>query len=182
MWQRTVAEGIEIRQFTASDAGTIFAAVEPDRQYLRQWLPWVDPTRSPDDILAFLSRAAAQFEADQGPNAGIWVDGALAGGIGVHPIDWANRSCSIGYWLRAAHQRKGIVTRCCQVLLRYLFDDLGLHRVEIRCGTGNVRSRAIPERLGFTRESVAREAEWVNDRWVDLVVWSMLEPEWRRHR
>jgi hypothetical protein len=39
-----------------------------------------------------------------------------------------------------------------------------------RCGTGNHKSCAIPERLGFHREGMAKEAEWVNDRWVDLVV------------
>jgi len=64
-------------------------------------------------------------------------------------------------------------------MLDYLFEELGLHRVEIRCGTGNTRSCAIPERLGFTREGLLREAEWVNDRWLDLLVWGMLEVEWR---
>ena len=67
-------------------------------------------------------------------------------------------------------------------MLDHIFDELGLHRVEIRCGTGNLRSCAIPERLGFTREGVVREAEWVNDRWVDLVVWGILEEDWRRRR
>ena len=61
-------------------------------------------------------------------------------------------------------------------------EELGLHRVEIRCGTGNLRSCAIPRRLGFTSEGVAREAEWVNDSWVDLFVWWMLEADWRRPR
>jgi len=54
-----------------------------------------------------------------------------------------------------------------------------MHRVEIRCGTGNHRSCAVPERLGFTREGVLREAQWVSGRWVDLVVWGMLEQEWK---
>jgi ribosomal-protein-serine acetyltransferase len=182
MFQRAVTPDIEIRQFQDPDADTIFAAVERNREYLRQWLPWVDRTRSPEDIRPFISRSAAQFDAGQGPNAGIWIAGSLAGGIGVHPIDWANRNCSIGYWIEAAQQGKGAVTRCCEILLDYLFRELALHRVEIRCGTGNTRSCAIPQRLGFTRESVAREAEWVNDRWVDLVVWSLLEAEWRKRR
>ena len=53
-----------------------------------------------------------------------------------------------------------------------------MHRVEIRCATGNTRSCAIPQRLGFTRECVLREAEWVNDRFLDLVVWSLLEQDY----
>ena len=64
-------------------------------------------------------------------------------------------------------------------MLDYLFNELRLERMEIRCATGNTRSCAIPERLGFTREGVLRHGEWVNDRWVDLVVWGMLQEDWR---
>jgi ribosomal-protein-serine acetyltransferase len=67
-------------------------------------------------------------------------------------------------------------------MLDHLIKELGLHRVEIRCGTGNTRSCAVPARLGFTREGVAREAEWVSDRWIDLVIWSMLQEEWEMRR
>ena len=143
----------------------------------------MDHTRSPEDIRGVhRARAQTQFDANQGPQCGIWMDGEFAGSIGCHPIDWANRTCSIGYWIEERHQGKGIITRCCAALLDYLFDELGLHRVVIQCGTGNQRSCAIPQRLGFTREGVAREAEWVNDRWVDLVCWGMLEEDWRARR
>ena len=161
------------------DAEPAFAAVEHNREHLRQWLPWVDYTRTSADIRDFISRVQVQFDANQGPQVGIWVNGAFSGSLGCHAIDWANRSSSIGYWIDAAQQGRGLITRCCVVMLDYLFHEMALHRVEIRCGTGNRRSCAIPERLGFTREGVVREAEWVNDRWVDLVVWGMLEQDWR---
>jgi ribosomal-protein-serine acetyltransferase len=174
-----MAPGIEMRQFEPRDAETVFTVVDRNREHLRQWLPWVDRTHSPEDIRQFILRVRAQFEADQGPNAGVWVDGAFAGNLGCHPIDWRNRNCSLGYWIDAAQQGKGVITRCCAAMLDYLFEELRLHRVEIRCGTGNTRSCAIPERLGFTREGLLRQSEWVNDRWVDLVVWGMLEEQWR---
>jgi ribosomal-protein-serine acetyltransferase len=179
MFQRVVAEGIEIRQFSPEEAETVFAVVDRNREYLRQWLPWVDLSQSVDDIRQFTQRVGQQFEAGQGPNAGIWIDGVFSGSIGSHAFDQANRSCSIGYWIDAGHQRKGAVTRCCVSLLDYLFHEEGLHRVEIRCGTGNARSSAVPRRLGFSLAGVVREAQWVNDRWVDLEVWSMLEQNWR---
>ena len=139
---------------------------------------WTVP--APRGISASSSpRARYKFEISRAPDAGIWIDGVFSGSIGSHSIDWANRSTSIGYWIDSAQQARGIMTRCCASLLDYLFDDLLLHRVEIRCGTGNTRSCAIPQRLGFMREGVLREAEWVNGRWVDLVVWSMLEDAWR---
>ena len=180
MFARKVSDSIEVRQFEPLHAEAVFAAADRNRQYLREWLPWVDQTRSPNDIREFILRALAQYHSNQGPNAGIWVDGEFAGSIGCHHIDWINRGCHIGYWIDAARQGQGIVTRCCESLLDYLFGEMGLHRVVIQCGTENAKSGAIPERLGFTREGVSRDAQWVNDRWVDLVVWSMLEGEWRK--
>jgi ribosomal-protein-serine acetyltransferase len=179
-FRRRISEAIEIRQFEPRDAEAVFLVADRHRQYLRQWLPWVDQTHSAHNVREFILRSLAQYHANQGPNAGIWVDGEFAGSVGCHHIDWVNRSCSIGYWIAAERQGQGIVSRCCQSLLTYLFDEAGLHRVVIQCGTGNIRSCAVPQRLGFTREGVLREAERVNDRWVDLVIWSILEEEWRK--
>ncbi|HEY2014571.1 MAG TPA: GNAT family protein [Bryobacteraceae bacterium] len=180
MFRRLVEPGLELRQIEMRDAEAAFGLVERNREYLRPWLPWVDQTLSPEDIRQFVERVQMQYESSQGPNTGIWLEEVLVGFIGCHAIDWQNRNCSIGYWIDAGQQKKGVITRCCASLLDYLFYDVRLHRVEIRCGTGNTRSCAIPARLGFTREGVASEAEWVMDRWVDLVVWRMLEQEWRK--
>jgi ribosomal-protein-serine acetyltransferase len=179
MFRREVAPGIEIKLFEPGEEHAVFAVVERNRQYLREWLPWVDRTHSAADIRAFIDRAILKFETAQAPDAGIWVDGAFAGTVGCHPIDWANRSSSVGYWVDAARQGQGLVTRATATLLDYLFHEQRLHRVEIRCGTGNHRSCAIPNRLGFTREGIAAEAECVGERWIDLVVWSMLDRNWR---
>ena len=61
------------------------------------------------------------------------------------------------------------------------FDELGFHRVFIRAAPGNVRSRAVPERLGFVEEAVLREEARgaVARGFHDLVVYGMLEDEWR---
>jgi ribosomal-protein-serine acetyltransferase len=179
MFQRTVGPGIILRQFEDADAEAIFAATERNRAHLGEWLPWVEKTHSPQDVREFIGRVRTQFEENRSPNAGIWIEGELAGCLGCHIVDYENRNCSIGYWLDGARQGQGIVTRCCTVLLDYLFGELQVHRVDIRCGTGNIRSCAIPERLGFAREGIAREAQWVGNRWVDLVIWSLLEAEWR---
>ena len=182
MFHVTVAPGLELRQFEMRDAEALYAVADRNRLYLREWLPWVDRTNSAAEIRDFIAARLEQFEAGQGPNAAIWLNGQIVGGIGCHPIEWSNRNCSIGYWIDGGCQGKGIMTRCCAALIDFLFDDMGLHRVTIHCGTGNRKSCAIPERLGFTREGLMREAEWVNDRWVDLVVWGMLAQDWKRIR
>jgi len=180
MFRRTVAPGIEMKLLETSEAKTLYNLADRNRDRLRLWLPWVDQTRSPEDVRMFILRVVEQYHSNLGPQNGIWVNGTLCGTLGCHPIDWSNRNCSIGYWIDSAHEGKGIITRCCASLLNYIFDELGLHRAEIRCGTGNLRSCAVPERLGFMREGVARQCEWVNDRWIDLMVWGILEEDWRR--
>ena len=58
--------------------------------------------------------------------------------------------------------------------------DFGVHRVEIRVASSNVRSRRIPERLGFTHEGKQREASPAPDgSYDDLEIYSVLDREWR---
>ncbi len=180
MFRRNVAPGIEIKLLEPRDAEAVFAAVDRDREYLREWLPWVDRTQSAGDVRHFIEEVVGpQWADNRGPQCGIWIDGELAGSIGCHAIDWANRACSIGYWIESRRQGRGIVTRSVVAMLEYLFGAQCLHRVAIQCGVGNHRSCAIPKRLGFTREGVLRQAQCVGARWIDLATWSILEDEWR---
>jgi ribosomal-protein-serine acetyltransferase len=179
-FRRVLAPGVELRLLQEEDAEPLFEVVQLNRAYLRQWLPWVDRTITAADPLHFIRESQAAYERGDRMDAAIWVEGELAGCIGHHAIDHANRSVSLGYWIAQAHEGNGIITRSCHLLLDYLFDERALHRVEIRCGTGNTRSCAVPQRLGFRREGVSSDAQWVNDRWVDLVIWGMLEHEWRK--
>jgi ribosomal-protein-serine acetyltransferase len=179
MFRKVVASGIEIKILETIEANALFAVIDRNRERLRQWLPWVDQTRWPEDVRLFILRVLEQYHSNLGPQAGIWVDGKLCGTLGCHPIDWSNRNCSLGYWIDADHEGRGVMTRCCATLLDYVFGELKLHRAEIRCGTENYRSCAVPKRLGFTREGVVREAEWVSDRWIDLIVWGMVEEDWK---
>lgn len=91
-----------------------------------------------------------------------------------------NKSTSIGYWLAEDAQGSGIMTKSCEAYIDHAFRDLDLHRIEIRCAVANARSRAVPERLGFASEGLIREAEWLNDRFVDHVLYGLLSGEWKQ--
>ena len=157
----------------------LFRATDANRAHLRAWLPWVDATRTPDDTRAFV-RQTLKDVAENSTLAGVILSRrAVVGVIGHHRINWNNRSTSLGYWLAADAQGRGIMTAACRALTAHAFETLGLNRVEIRCAVGNRRSRAIPERLGFTAEGTLREAEWLYDHFVDHVLYRMLASEWR---
>jgi len=173
-------ENTELRIYEERHAQEVAELVDQNRAYLRQWLPWIDNSRSVEDSKAFIQNALQQFAHNEGFQMGIWNQGKLAGGIGYHPIIWANRKVEIGYWLGEAFQGKGLMTKACSTLVTYAFDELGLHKVEIHCATENIRSCAIPKRLGFTQEGILRDAEWLYDHFVDLVVFGMLASEWHK--
>ena len=109
----------------------------------------------------------------------VHVGGAIAGAVGFHRVDRVNGSSSLGYWLASAAQGRGTVTLAAAALVEWAFSGpWQLHRLEIRAGTENERSRAIPERLGFRHEGTRRGAEKLGERWIDHAVYGLLADEW----
>ena len=97
---------------------------------------------------------------------------AFAGLIGFKSADAARRSVEIGYWLREEQQGKGIMAAAVRTLCDLAFGEMGMRRVEIRCGTGNLPSNRIPQRLGFLRSHVEAQGEQLSDgEWIDLNVY-----------
>lgn len=182
LFQQRIDEHAELRLVTLADARDLHRLVDEQRAHLRAWLPWVDATRSAADTEVFLKAAVKQVADQQGFQAAIVCDGAIAGLIGFHAVSWANRSTSIGYWLAGTHEGRGLMTRACRALVEHAFVEWDLNRIEIRCATGNTRSRAIPERLGFRLEGRLREAEWLYDHFVDHAVYGLLRADWTAAR
>ncbi len=174
-----VDDGIELRQVSIADCAELYASIDRNRARLRTWLPWVGLTFGQNDLSEFIRQREIDNAARVSLTTHIWYQDQLCGAVGLHVIDQRHRSSSIGYWLDEAYEGRGIMTRACRAMVTHGFREYGLHRIEIRCGTGNSRSMAIPRRLGFTEEGTLREAEWVFDHWVDDRVFSMLEQDWK---
>ena len=167
-----------LRSFAVSDADRLFELIDAQRSFLRTWLPWLNTTMTASDTRMVIETALQQHSANNGFQAGLWSHQRLIGVIGYHRVDWPNRSTSLGYWLGEEFQGRGIMTKACRSMISYAFEEYHLHRVEIRCAEQNLKSRAIPERLGFRPEGKIREAEWLYDHYVDHIVYGMLAPDW----
>jgi len=139
--------------------------IDANRKYLAEWLPWVETTSNSDDVRReFIRRTRQQFADNDGFQAAIIDGDEIIGVVGFHGIDWMNRSTSIGYWLAADRQGRGTMTEAVKALTRHAFEVWSLNRVEIRVATTNLRSAAIPKRLGFTEEGVLRQANGTETR------------------
>ena len=180
MLRHDLEAGAHLRLLEESDATELYALVDRNRAHLEPWLPWVPATTGPTSVLDFIRQTRRQVADNDGLQLAIAdADGSIAGVVGVHRVDWANRATSIGYWLSADRQHRGLMTAAVRALVDHAFGDWDLHRVEISAAVDNARSRGVPERLGFRAEGVRREAERHGDRYVDLVFYAMLASDWR---
>jgi len=176
-WRLSVDDHVELVALEPNDAEQVFALIQENFDRLRPWMPWVTPESTAADTRAFIAGVRANPNPAVREANGIYVDGELAGGMGLNG-DPMNAVGEIGYWIAGTHEGRGVISRGVVALVDYGFRELGLHRIEIKAGTGNLRSRAIPERLGFVQEAVLREAGRTGLGFVDLVVYGMLAPEW----
>ena len=175
-------DGVELRLLEERHAEKVYAAVDRNRVHLRRWMPWVDASRSADDVRAFIGRSLKRFAEHGFFQAGIWDGDEAVGVIGFHDPSEINHYISLGYWLDERRQGRGIMTRATAALVEFALIERGLHRVEIRAAPENARSRAIPIRLGFKEEGVLRQDEFLYDHYKDSVVYGMLAGEWNALR
>jgi ribosomal-protein-serine acetyltransferase len=175
-----IDELTELRILQLGDAEQVFELTDKNRAYLREWLPWVDSNQTVNDTRRFIQTIINQFKSNEGFQCGIWNEGKLTGVVGFHRIDWLNKNVEIGYWIAREYQGRGLITRSCKAMIEYAFREFNLKRVQIRCATGNIRSCAIPERLGFRKEGIMLQGEYLYGRFVDLVVYGMLDGDWKK--
>lgn len=173
-----LGDGVLLRRLRIEDLQEIWALVDAERDRIGPWMPWVEGTTTIDDQRRWLEGVIRDERNVDG--LGIFVEGRYAGGVGLS-VDEFGVAGDIGYWIGREHEGRGLVSRAVRALIEIGFRDLGLHRIVIRAGEHNHRSRAIPERLGFTREGVARGEGRGSGGFYDLVVYSLLEDEWPPH-
>ncbi|MDX2151045.1 MAG: GNAT family protein [Bryobacteraceae bacterium] len=176
----SILPGVELRLLEPRHAQEIFAVVDRHREYLRQWLPWVDGSRTAADTEAFIGQSLEQFTKGIAVALGIWQNEAYVGGIGTHPMDLDAKKAEIGYWLAPEAQGQGIVTAACRRLMQHLYEERDIRRIVIQCAVGNRKSRAVPERLGFTLEGILRRSGYVNGEHHDMALYSLLREEWNQ--
>lgn len=169
---------ITIELIKEDHAGALFELVQANKLRLAEWLPWVDKLPTVRHFESFCIDSARRYAEGSEMPMTILYDGKVAGRIGVYNIDMQNKIASIGYWLGDKFQGKGIVTKACRQTVDYAFYELGLNRIEIKCGAENLRSQAIPHRLQFVKEGILRQAEFINNRFIDLILYSKLKSEW----
>ncbi|MGE8080246.1 GNAT family N-acetyltransferase [Peribacillus loiseleuriae] len=182
MFVHKMDEELSLKLMELRDGERVFELTNHSREYLKEWLPWLNTTTKLEDTLEFIKIALKDFAENKSLNTVILFKGKIVGVAGYNSINWSNKTAYIGYWLGEDYQGNGIMTKVAKTLTDYAFSELNLNKVEIRAAVGNKKSRSIPERLNFVNEGSIRQAEWLYDHYVDHVVYGILAEEWNKNR
>ena len=89
----------------------------------------------------------------------------------------AFQSCHCGYWIGAAHTRRGYTSEALALVLRHAFARLALHRVEANMLPRNAASRGVAQKCGLRQEGLAKRYLNVNGVWEDHEIWAITAEE-----
>jgi RimJ/RimL family protein N-acetyltransferase len=106
-------------------------------------------------------------------------DGALIGDVAFQVIKDSHHQAEIGMTLSQPFQGKGYGTEAVRELVRYLFDDLNVHRIIANCDPENISAHRLLERVGFRREGCFIDSLWYKGGWASELWFAMLDREWR---
>lgn len=126
---------------------------------------FLERCRQADSVCCFVCRLA---------------DGAITGSINLSQIYGGGfRSAYLGYYIGQPFAGRGYITEALQLMLRYAFDGLKLHRLEANIQPGNIASLALVRRAGFVREGYSRRYLKIGGRWRDHERWAILAEDWQ---
>lgn len=168
-----VAQQIQLKLIRLDYAQEIFDRISENKEYLSEWLPWVQVMKSVEDTINYIKVVEKQFKSGSGVQFSIFYEGEIVGLVGLNKIDRKTSTGYIGYWLGQKFQSQGIMTQSVKAVIDYSFNKLDLNKIEIRCAEGNLKSQQIPIRLGFNKGGIIENAEVVNGKTLDHVVYQM---------
>ncbi len=175
----TVDNEIGLRRSFDTPHEELHALIQQNLDHLGPFMFWAKPEYDVAGVRAFMEMKRKAWNESGEHAYSIYYKSELAGSVGVRGFESPVRAATFGYWLSARMQGKGIMTRSVSALLKLVFIEHNMNQAIIHAAPHNTRSRAIPERLGFTE--VGRERQMsinVHGEFLDLVNYSLLKSEW----
>jgi ribosomal-protein-alanine N-acetyltransferase len=168
------------RLITLDDAPVLAEILRDSRAFLAPW----EPVRNDTYFTAqgqreLLSAALENYVAGVSvPHVILGEHGSVAGRVTLNTIVRGPfQSCSIGYWVGASENGRGLATAAVKNMKRVAFEELGLHRIEAGTLKHNVRSQRVLARNGFIQFGVAPNYLSIAGEWQDHILFQVLSPE-----
>ena len=158
-------ERLLIRKPLPGDGKAVYQAMQASINELKPWMPWVHKNQTEEDTEVIVREAHVKFLTREDLRFHLFHKKTreFIGSSGLHRINWDIPGFEIGYWIDTRHSGKGYITEAVEGITKFAFEILNARRVDIRCDSKNLKSRAIPEKLGFTLEGIFKNATLSGD-------------------
>jgi RimJ/RimL family protein N-acetyltransferase len=151
-------ERLVIRMPKPGDGKAVYEAINASMNELKPWMPWAHRDQTEQDVEENIRNAYVKFLAREDLRLHIFhkETGVFIAASGLHRINWQVPRFEIGYWIDTRYSGNGYITESVEGITKFAFNELKAKRVEIRCDSGNIKSRAIPEKLGYSLEGILK--------------------------
>ncbi|MDR7273658.1 GNAT family N-acetyltransferase [Catenuloplanes atrovinosus] len=174
MFSLTVDDGLRLTLAEERHAEPITELMARNRERLARWQPWAMYRPTVESTRSYIRGGLSRFAEGRELYLMIEHEGVPVGACGMRR-DPQTLIADVGYWLDAAAEGKGLVTRSVTALTGAAFTVYGMRRVEIRTMVANHRARAVAERCGYEFEGVLRRAMRWADRNEDVALYGAVE-------
>ncbi|MDB6095920.1 MAG: GCN5-related N-acetyltransferase [Francisellaceae bacterium] len=148
---------IVIRPPTIYDAALLNKSIINSYAELNQWMAWATIKPSIEDTQNFIKFAQNCWLTEEPKELPFLIfdnyEKNLYGAISYNNINWEIPMLEIGYWGNKTYLGKGYMTEAVKLLTDYALKNIKVNRIEIRCDINNLKSAAIPKRLGYVLEA-----------------------------
>jgi RimJ/RimL family protein N-acetyltransferase len=170
-------ERLILREFMPDDWEAVQRyACDPE---VTRFMPWGPNTE--DQTREFVRRVIDSAQANPRVEFGLAValktDGQLIGACHAGITHEHMQAC-IGYVYHKDWWGQGYATEAARALVRFGFEQLGLHRIYASCDAENIGSARVLEKAGMRQEGRFLQAVWTRGQWRDQLRYAILEQEW----
>ncbi|WP_269236354.1 GNAT family N-acetyltransferase [Flavobacterium flavigenum] len=166
-------ERLILRRITDDDVNEVFELRSNPETMKYIPRPLVKTT---EDALGHIAMIEEKIVKNEGVNWGITLKGSpeIIGIIGFYRLQPENYRAEIGYMLLPEFHGKGIITEALKRLISYGFDDIKLHSIEAVIDPENFASEKVLQKCNFVKEAHLKEAEFYDGKFLDKVIYSLI--------
>ncbi len=153
------SERLIIRMPLMEDVDAVWDAIVHSAVSLKPFMSWAQTLPRKKETKENIRQAMGDFITRKDLRLHVFLkdSGEFVGSTGLHNIDWTIPKFEIGYWIDARHEGKGYITEAVERISQFAFEVLGAKRLEIRCDSDNIRSRAVATRAHFELEGILKQ-------------------------
>jgi ribosomal-protein-alanine N-acetyltransferase len=171
-------DAVRLRLLKMRDVKSLERLILGHRAWLRPWEATLPGAPQSFDIKAMVRGLLRQADDGWGFPFAIEVDGEIAGQLNVANVLYGSVSNAvIGYWVSPEVAGRGVAPTAVALVTDYLFNQIGLHRVEIAIRPENLASLRVVQKLGFRFEGLKERYIHINGDWRDHYVFALTREE-----